>query len=259
VSATGLLPVSGVRLHLREPTGEDELIAQDRADPPASTILELAMRLGRDAAGRPIDWLERPAVELAAAALLIRSAWLGERIHTEALCPVPGCSEPIDVTFLISEYLEHHRPGRFRGLLPNQDGWFGLAGTEVSFRMPTIGDLIAALHEQGDADWLGARCIRPPDARAALRRRVERALERIAPRLDDHVVGRCPGCGESVELFFDPVTYVLAELRDVSAGLYADVHELAFAYRWSEASILALDRGRRHSYVAMVRGDLALT
>jgi hypothetical protein len=259
MSATGLLPVSGIRLHVREPTGDDELIARNRADRPADTILDLAGRLTRDDAGRPVSWLELPAVELAAAALLIRSAWLGERIRTETLCPVPDCGEPIDVTFLISEYLEHHRPGRYRGLISRPDGWFGLAGTEASFRLPTIEDLITASREQRGADWISERCIRPAHAPAAVRRRVERALERIAPRLDDHVAGRCPACGADVELFFDPISYVIAELRDLWAGLFADVHELAFAYRWSEASILALDRGRRHSYVAMVRGDLALT
>jgi hypothetical protein len=259
VPATEVLPVSGIRLHLREPTGEDELVAREQADRPAATILELAGRLARDDAGRPVTWLELPAVELAAAALLIRSTWLGERIHTETLCPVPDCGEPIDVTFLISEYLDHHRPGRFRGLLERPDGWFGLAGSETSFRVPTVEDLITASREHRDANWISERCIRPADAPPAVRRRVERALERIAPRLDDLVVGRCPACGADVELFFDPISYVTAELRDVSAGLYADVHELAFAYRWSEASILALGRGRRHSYVAMVRGDLALT
>jgi hypothetical protein len=91
-----------------------------------------------------------------------------------------------------------------------------------------------------------------------VRRRVERALAKIAPRLDDQIGGRCPACGELVQMFFDPISYVVAELRDASIGLYADVHELALAYRWTEQAILALDRRRRHGYVAMVRGELAL-
>ena len=57
---------------------------------------------------------------------------------------------------------------------------------------------------------------------------------------------------------FEPISYVLAELRDACGGLYAQVHELAFAYHWSEQTILALDRGRRSAYIEMVRGELAL-
>jgi hypothetical protein len=255
--STGVLPASGLALHLREPTGDDELFLLSGGPPPA-TMLELASRLGRDLSGRSIDWLELPAVDLGGVALLIRSAWIGERIHTETLCPERGCAEPIDVSFLISDYLSHHRPRPPRGVVAQDDGWFGLAGLGVSFRVPTIGDTVVAMGEQREDEWLAGRCIRPADPNAAARLRVERALERIAPRLDDHVSGRCPACGTDVELFFDPVSYVAAELRDVSAGLFADVHELAFAYRWSEASILSLDRRRRHSYVAMVRGELAL-
>ena len=252
------LPVSGVRVRLREPTGEDELIALAPGADAAPTMLELAERLVRDGGGAALAWSELPAVDLAAAALLIRGHWLGPRINTETICPAAGCGEPIDVSFLIDDYLEHHGPHRARAVTPRDDGWLAIDGIDVSFRIPTVEDMLgAALAPRGE-DWLAARCIRPQSAGTALTRRVERALAVIAPRLDDHVDGRCPVCGEHVELFFDPLGYVLAELRDASTGLYADVHELAFAYRWSEASILALDRRRRHGYVAMIRGELAL-
>lgn len=252
------LPVSGVRVQLREPTGEDELLAVSEGEDAAPAMLALARRLVRDGSGEPLSWPELPAVDLAAAGLLIRGRWLGQHIHTETICPVPGCGEPIDVSFLIPDYLEHHRPRRARGVHRRDDGWLAIAGTEVTFRIPTVEDMVTAARAQGDENWLAARCIRPAGVGTRVMRRVERALAVIAPRLDNHVDGRCPVCGEHVELFFDPLGYVLAELRDASSGLYADVHELAFAYRWSEASILALDRRRRHGYVAMVRGELAL-
>ena len=65
-------------------------------------------------------------------------------------------------------------------------------------------------------------------------------------------------CGATVDLRFEPIGYVLEELRDASTGLFAQVHELASAYHWSEQAILGLDRRRRHGYVAMVREELAL-
>ncbi|MGA2009428.1 MAG: hypothetical protein ABSH51_02675 [Solirubrobacteraceae bacterium] len=257
-TAAGSLPVSGVALHLREPTGDDELIALEQGPLAAATMLALAQRLGRDDAGRPIEWAQLPAVDLAAGALLIRRAWLGERIRTETICPTPGCAEPIDVSFRISDYLAHHRSAQVRGLEATDDGWYAVRGGSIAFRVPTIDDVVTAQVEHRDGDWLGGRCLRPASAPPADRRRAERMLERVAPRLDGPITGHCPACDASVELHFDPIGYVVSELRDVSAGLYADVHELAFAYRWSEAAILGLSRGRRHSYVAMIRGELAL-
>jgi len=252
------LPVSGVRVRLLEPSGEHELILLQRGPSPVATIFRLARELVVDGHGGALEWPALPAVDLAAAALLVRRAWLGERINTETLCPARGCGEPIDVSFLISDYLDHHRPRPFRGVAEREDGWFELGRSGVSFRIPTVEDALATAGDRVDERALTARCIRPGDAGPAVRRRVERALSAIAPRLDDQAVGVCPVCAETVELFFDPVEYVLAELRDASAGLYSDVHELASSYRWSEASILALDRQRRHSYVALIRGELAL-
>jgi hypothetical protein len=257
VAEAGSLPVSGARLLLRVATGEDELVLLG-SGPLVPTMLALVSRVATDPRGGEIPWPELPAVDLGAAALLVRAAWLGDRISTDTKCPAAGCGELIDVVFRISEYLAHHRPRRFRGLAAGEDGWFRLADTEVSFRIPTIGDLLAAAPEPDGAGWLNERCIRPPGPPGAVLRRIDRALDAIAPRLDGEVGGRCPACGRAVELFFDPLTYVLAELRGASTGLYGDVHELALAYHWPEQAILALTRPRRQRYVEMIRGELAL-
>jgi hypothetical protein len=259
MALTRSLPVSGTWLEFREATGEDELILLDNEQPAVETVWALLQRVAMDPGGGEIPWLELPAVDLGAAALLIRAAWLGDRIITDTSCPAAGCGERIDVAFRISDYLAHHRPRPFRGLTEREGGWLGLAGTEVSFRIPTIGDLLAAAHEPDAAGWLNERCIRAADAPSAVLRRIDRALGAITPRLDGDVGGHCPACGRAVELFFDPLSYVLAELRDASVGLYGDVHELALAYHWPEQAILALARPRRQRYVEMVRGELVLT
>ncbi len=254
-----VLPVSGVRLQLRDATGEEQLLVLTAAGSGAETVVALLERLAHAPGAEAIEWYKLPAVELAVAALLLRRSWLGERIHTETVCPDSECGEIIDVSFFVSDYLEHHRPRPRRGVRSLEDGWFGLDGETVAFRIPTIADLLAAEREERDGDWLSTRCVRPHDASGRQRARVERALAAIAPRMDDHLSGRCPACGKTVELFFAPVEYVLAELHDASAELFADVHELALAYHWSEQSILALDRRRRQSYVGMLRGEVALT
>lgn len=249
MSGAALLPVSGRQLRIREPRGDDELLVLERPGSAAQTMLELAARLASAVDGSELDWPGLPAVDLAAAALLVREAWLGGTIRTEALCSSTECAEPIDVSFGIAAYLEHHRPRSFRGAAEDGSGWFLLTGSAVRFRIPLIGDLVAGT--------LG-ECVRPADVSAAEARRVDRALDALAPRLDGELTGSCPACGRSVELRFEPIAYVIEELRDASSGLFAQVHDLARAYHWSEASILALDRSRRRGYVSLVREEYAL-
>jgi hypothetical protein len=253
------LPVSGIRVQVRESTGEDELIALEPGPDPTMAMLALAQRLVVDGAGAELSWPRLPAVDLAAAALRIREAWLGGRINAETICPVEDCGEPIDVSFTIGDYLEHHGPRRPRGVEPAGDGWWTIQANSCTFRIPTIDDMVTASREARGAAWLADRCIRPGDEgiTPSARRRVEQALAAMAPRLDDQIGGTCPVCGQPVDLFFEPIGYVLADLRAASSGLYADVHELAYMYHWSEASILSLDRRRRHGYVSMIRGELA--
>jgi hypothetical protein len=251
-----VLPASGARVWLRDASGEDEMLVLQSSGPPLTTILALVNRLACDPAGEPIDWPSLPAVDLAAAALLIRSSWLGDAIRTEALCPSQTCGEPIDITFGITAYLEHRRPRAARGVSQLEDGWLSLDGTDARFRIPAIADLLAGL--RGDDEALLERCVRPSHPTARTMRRIDRALEALAPRADGELSGICPDCGATVELYFEPIGYVLHELRDSCSSVYADVHELALAYHWPEPSILALDRRRRGRYVAMVRGELAL-
>lgn len=256
MAMAGVLPASGTWVELHEPTGEDELALLRATGPAAPTMLALVARLASDQR-EPIDWPALPAVDLGAAALLMRSDWLGKLIRAEAMCPVAGCGEPIDVPISIPEYLHHHRARPARSASPCEPGWFALSGSEVRFRIPTIADLLARLDGGSEAS-LRERCVQPPGLTAAVARRVDRALDALAPRLDGDLSGTCPACGERVGLRFEPISYVLEELREASGGLLAQVHELAFAYHWSEADILRLDRRRRQGYVSMIRGEYAL-
>jgi hypothetical protein len=252
------LPVSGIRIHVRELTGQDQLLLLHPPAGPLETLVTLLRRAAVDAGGREIAWGELPAVDLAAGALLIRGAWLGELIHTETVCPSGACAQLVDVSFRIRDYLAHHAPRRHRGVVAREDGWLGLPGGDISFRVPTIDDVMTADREDRDGDWLASRCVRPAGVPASVQARVDRALAAIAPRLDDHLAGECSHCGSRLELLFDPIHYVLTELRQASSDLYADIHEVALAYHWPEASIMALDRRRRHAYVELLRGETVL-
>jgi hypothetical protein len=238
----GILPASGRRVAVGEPSGAEELLVLESVDAPVATMLALASRLVSGVE----DWRSLPAVDLAAAALLLRRTWLGRTIRTDAFCPAAGCGERIEIAFSVEEYVAHHRPRAYRGVSEPEPGVYELAG--VRFRVPTVADLLAGT--LGDAIAAGA----PP----AVARRIERALHSLAPSLAGELAGVCPECGATVELWFEPVDYVLAELREASTPLFQQVHELASAYHWPEEAILALGRRRRNRYVELVREEALL-
>jgi hypothetical protein len=248
-----MLPVSGITLRVREVTGADELVVLESGRSPVATIMTLAGRLTTDSAGQAPEWAELPAADVGAIALTIRQAWLGEWISTDARCPVPACRERMDIAFSIPTYLAHHRPRRFAGVRAGQRaGWFELSGASVSFRLPTIGDLQIAAAAVDPELCLRERCVYPAAVTAAVAHRISRAMAALAPSLTGEINARCPACGGNGDLRFDPVTYSLSELRDVSGGLYEEVHLLASAFCWTEASILALPRSRRARYAELI-------
>ena len=251
-----MLPVSGVALTVREPTGEDELYVVETALAPLPALLELARRVGSTVAGGPLDWASLPATDLDAAALAMRRSWVGEVIRTDVMCPGPGCQERIDVSFGIGDYIEHHRPQRPRGVTEAPDnGWFTLAGATARFRIPTVADLLAATSGDRPAETLSGRCVDAPEISRALARRLDRALSALAPSLDDNLGGSCPACGHDVTMRFDPLAYTLAELRNTFSAIHLETHALASAYGWPEEAILALPRSRRRRYASIIADE----
>jgi hypothetical protein len=253
-----LLPVSELGLTVGEPTGHNELFLVETALAPLPAMLELLGRLARTTAGDQLDWRALPLADVEAAALMIRRAWVGETIRTNAFCPREGCRERIDVSFRIEDYITHHRPKRARGVTaPSKDGWFNLAGTTARFRIPTVADVVAASSSEEPEHLLSERCVDAPEISRLLARRLDRALAALAPRLDDLLGGICPECGHEVTMRFDPLEYILSELRDEFAAIHAEIHALASAYGWTEETILALPRSRRRRYAAIVADERA--
>ena len=248
-----MLPVSRLELTVREPTGEDELFVVEAFLPPVPAALALIRSVVHGDAGAPVDWEDLPVSDLQALMLNLRQAWLGDTVWADSDCPVPTCSERIDVSFGIGDYLAHHRPRTPRGVTPTHDGkWFELAGAPVRFRVPTVRDLLDVTTFARHAESLTERCVHPAGLTAAQARRVDRALSALAPSLDDLIGGSCPACRRDLTLRFEPLSYVLAELRLAFADVVPETHALASAYGWSESVILALPRRRRRRYAALV-------
>lgn len=249
-----MLPADAAVIEVREPTGDDELFLLETRLAPAAALVALADRVATFA-GRPPDWTQLSAARLGAIALGIRRGWIGDRILSAGRCPESGCAERVDVSFSSATYLAHLRPRRPRNVCVDDDGWYRLAARPVRFRIPSVADLLVAGDSTEPAAALGSRCLEPAELPAPAARAVNRALAALAPNLEDLVGGQCPACGAEVALRFDPLTYTIAELRDVFAVIYQETHALASAYAWSEESILRLPRSRRQRYATMVFED----
>jgi hypothetical protein len=244
------LPVSRLEVDVRQPSGTEDVLLLDARGLDTELAVELAARTASLGGGAEHDWSTLPVPDLDALLLLVRRAVFGDLVRTTLRCPEGDCGALVDITFGIAEYLVHHRPRRPRYVAddPAERGWYVLDTTGVRFRIPTVADLLEAASAELPDRALAERCIDPPNVAAALRRRVERAMNALAPALVAEVTGTCPECRGRIAMLFDPVRYVLRELRDHAASLIEDVDALAARYHWSETEILALPRARRRRY-----------
>lgn len=64
----------------------------------------------------------------------------------------------------------------------------------------------------------------------------------------------CPACGARQAVHLDIASFLWAEIRHAAQRLLDEVHELAWAYGWSESAILAMSAARRQAYLDRVRG-----
>lgn len=253
------LPVSGREVSLRQPTGSDDLLLLEAPALDTSLVLALIHRLASSADGGAEEWDALCVTDFEALLLLLRQMIIGDLLRTDVVCPASGCGQLFDVVFRIGNYLAHHQPRKARGVEPAEEpGWFHCCGTPVSFRLPKGADQIKIATQPRPERELIRLCIRPDTLSARMLKRVEGAMELLAPSLSHELQGKCPECGAEVALYFDVQQFVLLELRDQAVFLYDDVHLLARQYHWSQAEILALPRSRRVRYAEMVRQERSL-
>jgi hypothetical protein len=246
------VPAGELALEVHEPTGQDELFLLETALTPAAAVAGLADRVANLPDGRPLDWAAIPASQLAGVALIMRRAWVGDRLTGEGTCPRAGCRARFDISFSATEYMSAHRARVPRNVAPVADGWYRLDGSDLQFRIPSVHDLLAALAGADPAGTLVTRCVQPAEVTGRHMGKLDRAMAVMAPSLVDQVGGGCPECAEEVALTFDPLVYSLSELRDRFGAIYRDTHLLAAAYHWSEEEIHRLPRSRRRLYAALI-------
>lgn len=77
-------------------------------------------------------------------------------------------------------------------------------------------------------------------------------LAQVDPQAEILLNLQCPACQHDWQIVFDIVSYLWAELVGYAKRLLIDVHQLARAYGWSEADILAMSNNRRQYYLELV-------
>ena len=226
------------------------MMLADSFDAEPDLALALVQRLTELEGGEAIG----PAIVLAdldALLLRIRQMTVGDNLVAVSRCIVPTCAQPVDISFGIGQYLDHNRPRLMGAARLGNDGWYVLAGSKTSFRLPTLADVIETAGVRDAVALLRNRCVSTEGMRDTAR--AERAMEALAPSLATTLNGSCPECGSSLSLFFDPMAFVLEELRDRARFLYEDVDILAERYHWTEREIMAIPSHRRRRYVEQAR------
>lgn len=233
---------------LREITGEEELGATSPGD------LVRALVVGGSAAVEDLTVSDQDIV----LAAIYRDLY-GSLI--ECHVPCRACDRRFEMSFEIDDWI---------GELAGRDGpevralgrdVFGIEAAglfePVHFRIPNDADLAAVSGdtEARRVEALRRRCVVQGDPDDP---RLEAAMARAGPLLDDDIDAECAYCGQPQKVPFRLADYLLATLARERPILLREVHHLASAYHWSRAEILSIPRSMRRDHVRLVLADTAV-
>ena len=193
------------------------------------------------------DAADLPLAERDRRLLAVREATFGSHLTSVARCP--DCGELVEVTLAAGELA--------RLLVSPGVDEVEVGGRAVSVRPLTSRDLAAA------AGALEAEV--PGILRARLTGAVELPPEE-AGRIDALIEEReaageltcglaCVECGTEWSEHLDVAAHVWAEVDAAGRRLLREVAEVAAAFGWSEAAIMAMSETRRAAYLDIARGD----
>jgi len=202
------------------------------------------------------QWAESRMGERDGALLSLREALFGQTLEAVAHCP--ACGEPLEMRFTTAQI-------RAGNDLACPEGRVELNGYEVSYRLPTSLDLLAATEEamgMCTETALLRRCVlsaryaeHPVDAGqlpAELIQAIEEGMARLDPQAETMIDLNCPQCRHSWQTSFDIAAYLWDEISDWAVRTLRDVHTLARAYGWREHDILAMSARRRRCYLELL-------
>ncbi|NRR29667.1 hypothetical protein HSX11_05670 [Oxalobacteraceae bacterium] len=192
-------------------------------------------------------------------------ALFGPGAHAVAHCP--RCAELLEMELSLPQLRLPAPPEPEVGLAHGLELALDADGARyrLSFRLPDSADL-AAIAAWGGMDAakqaLLGRCViqasrndlpvavaaLPPTVVAAL----AQAMAEADPQAASELALECPACGHRWNEVFDISHFLLHALDDWAQRLLDQVHMLAKAYGWTEATVLALTPMRRARYLERV-------
>ena len=90
------------------------------------------------------------------------------------------------------------------------------------------------------------------DLNPALLQTLAQKMQELDPLAEIRIDLQCPSCRHGWTLDFDIVQWLWQEIGDWASRMLQQVHALAQAYGWSEASILAMSAKRRRRYLELL-------
>lgn len=193
--------------------------------------------------------------------LQLREAVFGPIMNALATCE--ACGENVEMEFSASDIRsgsggEAHGPEAIDVIVE---------GHELTLRIPTGADLAVAAEARSllaarqtliQRLVLTAKRAGEPVAASGLSAdliaEAGRLLAAADPQADIRIDLTCPACGRNWQEEFGILSFFWSEIQGWAARILREVHELARAYHWREADILALSPWRRQAYLNMLSG-----
>lgn len=230
----------------------------------ASDVLRCCLGPGsraKEADSEPEGWTVTRRMQCL---LAVAIATLGKQIEVRLHCAKPACGAELALDLDLTKFLP----------APDLHSVNCSVGGEhtLSLRVPTgadqikwlevpraaVGpDLASTLARDLVAGVDGAAPAEEWEIPSAWLPAIEEALEQADPLTNLELRSQCPACGAEVATPFDLEATLLKLLVGRPARLLDDVHQLASAYHWSEAEILALPSHRRHEYLRRIADQAA--
>jgi hypothetical protein len=204
------------------------------------------------------DWLLAPIGQRDRFLFRLRERLFGPAMEASADCP--ACGATLDLPLTTQDLLVDAAP-------PPPEGYaVEAAGYRIRCRLPDSRDLLAVAEAPPTqrADLLLDRCVLnashgdracdPASLPRPVRDAIAVAMEAADPQADPQLGLNCPECGHGWTAPFDIAAFLWDDIEDCVARLLRQVHILAGAYGWTEATILGLTARRRRWYVEAVTG-----
>jgi len=213
----------------------------DRAAALARPWRELSLL--ESASGIPLDELAHLTIgERDRLLLALRIGTFGNRLECETRCP--SCDARLELAFDASSLMTPLQR------VDEGDLEITVDDSVIRFRLPDSHDVAAAL--AGDDLATRVATMTPECSTSVVRTRIAERIAELDPQADVSLDLGCGACGHRWQSMFDPAAFLFREVAAYVARLTTEVHLLARAYAWSEASILAMGATRRRRYLDLV-------